>query len=158
MDSSALSDWKLCVPVSASKKDNNLFFIYSNLSTKKAKYSNKIMPIIDMEIKRNKFIPETKIKIIQLNPINNVCPRSGWTTNSKIIEDVNKKEIIKWELEIKKKNLIIIPLKIFFKKGRAKINIGIGKSKKKFDKRETIRKREEMRDIERTRKANKWPL
>ena len=46
-------------------------------------------------------------------------------------------------------------LKIFFKKGRAKINIGIGKSKKKFDKRETIRKREEMRDIERTRKANK---
>ena len=68
---------------------------------------------------------------------------------------LNKKEIIKWELEIKKKNLIIIPLKIFFKKGRAKINIGIGKSKKKFDKRETIRKREEMRDIERTRKANK---
>ena len=68
---------------------------------------------------------------------------------------LNKKEIIKWELEIKKKNLIIIPLKIFFKKGRAKINIGIGKSKKKFDKRETIRKREEMTDIERTRKANK---
>ena len=68
---------------------------------------------------------------------------------------LNKKEIVKWELEIKKKNLIIIPLKIFFKKGRAKINIGIGKSKKKFDKRETIRKREEMRDIERTRKANK---
>ena len=68
---------------------------------------------------------------------------------------LNKKEIIKWELEIKKKNLIIITLKIFFKKGRAKINIGIGKSKKKFDKRETIRKREEMRDIERTRKANK---
>ena len=68
---------------------------------------------------------------------------------------LNKREIIKWDLEIKKKNLIIIPLKIFFKNGRAKINIGIGKSKKKFDKRETIRKREEMRDIERTRKANK---
>ncbi|MBA4715494.1 MAG: SsrA-binding protein SmpB [Chloroflexi bacterium] len=68
---------------------------------------------------------------------------------------LNKREINKWDLEIKKKNLIIIPLKIFFKNGRAKINIGIGKSKKKFDKRETIRKREEMRDIERTRKANK---
>ena len=71
---------------------------------------------------------------------------------------LNKKEIIKWELESKRKNLIIIPLKIFFKKGRAKINIGLGKSKKKFDKRHDIKKREEMRDIERTRKANKWPL
>jgi len=68
---------------------------------------------------------------------------------------LNKKEIIKWELESKRKNLIIIPLKIFFKKGRAKINIGLGKSKKKFDKRHDIQKREEMRDIERTRKANK---
>lgn len=68
---------------------------------------------------------------------------------------LNKKEIIKWELESKRKNLIIIPLKIFFKKGRAKINIGLGKSKKKFDKRHDIKKREEMRDIERTRKANK---
>ena len=68
---------------------------------------------------------------------------------------LNKKEIIKWELESKRKNLIIIPLKIFFKKGRAKINIGLGKSKKKFDKRHDIKKREEMRDIDRTRKANK---
>ena len=68
---------------------------------------------------------------------------------------LNKREILKWGLEAKRKNLIIIPLKIFFKKGRAKINIGLGKSKKNFDKRHDIKKREQLRDIDRTRKANK---
>ena len=68
---------------------------------------------------------------------------------------LNKREILKWDLESKRKKLIIIPLKIFFKKGRAKINIGLGKSKKNFDKRHDIKKREQLRDIDRTRKANK---
>ena len=35
IESKALSDWKLYVPFSVSKKDNNLFLIYSNFETKK---------------------------------------------------------------------------------------------------------------------------
>ena len=98
---------------------------------------------------------EVWIHNAHISPYSNIDfqPDYNPTRSRKLL--LNKREILKWDLEAKRKNLIIIPLKIFFKKGRAKINIGICKSKKKFDKRETIRKREEMRDIERTRKANK---
>ena len=90
-----------------------------------------------------------------ISPYSNIDfqPDYNPTRSRKLL--LNKREILKWGLEAKRKNLIIIPLKIFFKKGRAKINIGLGKSKKNFDKRHDIKKREQLRDIDRTRKANK---
>ena len=68
---------------------------------------------------------------------------------------LHKKEILKWDLESKKRNLIIVPLKVYLKKGRAKVQIGLGKSKKMHDKRSLIRNREAERDIQRSRKANR---
>ena len=56
---------------------------------------------------------------------------------------------------IKKRNLIIVPLKVYLKRGRAKVQIGLGKSKKMHDKRSLIRNREAERDIQRSRKANR---
>ncbi|MEJ2071173.1 MAG: SsrA-binding protein SmpB [Syntrophobacterales bacterium] len=46
----------------------------------------------------------------------------------------------------------LIPLKLYFKNEHAKIELGLAKGKKKFDKRETIRRREEQRELERARK------
>ena len=54
-------------------------------------YNNEIIPITDIEVRRNKLIPETKININQLNPINKVCPKSGCKINKSIINDVKKK-------------------------------------------------------------------
>ena len=42
---------------------------------------------------------------------------------------LKKKEIIKWDLEVKRKNYIIVPLNLVITKGKAKIKIGLGKSK-----------------------------
>lgn len=47
------------------------------------------------------------------------------------------------------KGLTMVPLRVYNKKRRIKILIGLGRSKKKTDKRETIKKRETERDIER---------
>ena len=66
-----------------------------------------------------------------------------------------KKEIIKWDLEVKRKNFIIVPLNLVITRGKAKIKIGLGKSKRKFDKRSVIKNREAQRDIDKTRKANR---
>ena len=66
---------------------------------------------------------------------------------------LKKKEIIKWDLEVKRKNYIIVPLNLVITKGKAKIKIGLGKSKRKFDKRSVIKNREAQRDIDKTRKA-----
>jgi len=46
----------------------------------------------------------------------------------------------------------LIPLKLYFKNEHAKVELGLAKGKKKFDKRETIRRREEQRELERARK------
>jgi SsrA-binding protein len=63
---------------------------------------------------------------------------------------LNKKELKKLEAKSREKGYSIIPLKIFInEKGLAKIDIGLGKGKKNFDKRETIKQRENDRDIKR---------
>ena len=63
---------------------------------------------------------------------------------------LNKKELRKWENKIKEKGYTIVPLKIFINaKGLAKMEIGLGKGKKIFDKRETIKTRESDREVKR---------
>ncbi len=53
-------------------------------------------------------------------------------------------------LKTREKGYSIIPLKIFINdKGLAKMEIGLGKGKKHFDKRETIKDRDNARDIKR---------
>jgi len=46
----------------------------------------------------------------------------------------------------------LIPIKLYFKNEYAKVELGLAKGKKKADKRETIRRREEQRELERARK------
>jgi SsrA-binding protein len=63
---------------------------------------------------------------------------------------MNKKELKKLETKIQEKGYSIIPIRIFFsEKGLAKIEIGLGKGKKHFDKRNTIKERESDREIKR---------
>jgi len=64
-----------------------------------------------------------------------------------------KKSEIKYLIgKSKQKGLTLIPLRIYTKRGKIKVEFGIAKGKKKFDKRELIRKRETEREIERVLK------
>ncbi len=63
---------------------------------------------------------------------------------------LHKKELRKLENKMKEKGYTLIPLKIFIAaNGFAKMEIGLGKGKKIYDKRETIKERENDRDIKR---------
>jgi SsrA-binding protein len=63
---------------------------------------------------------------------------------------LNKKELRKIESKIKEKGYTIVPLKIFFSEnGLAKIEIGLGKGKKLFDKRASIKERDVDREMKR---------
>lgn len=55
---------------------------------------------------------------------------------------VHKKEIYKLKQKINQEGYTLIPLKLCFKDGRAKILIGVAKGKKNYDKRETIKQRD----------------
>lgn len=55
----------------------------------------------------------------------------------------------------RQKGLTLIPLKIYTIKGKIKLEFAIGKSRKKFDKREQIKKRETEREIQRALKKGR---
>jgi len=63
---------------------------------------------------------------------------------------LHKSEIIKLLDQTKGKGLTLIPLELYTAKQRIKLKVGLGKGKKKFDKRETIKNKETKRRIERT--------
>jgi len=67
-----------------------------------------------------------------------------------------KKSEIKYLIgKSKQKGLTLIPLRVYTKDGKIKVEFGIGKGKKKFDKRELIKKRETEREIEKVLKRGR---
>ena len=60
---------------------------------------------------------------------------------------LHKKEIIKLKEKIDKEGFTIIPLKLYFVKGKVKILLGLVKGKKNYDKREAIKKKDIERQI-----------
>ena len=71
-------------------------------------------------------------------------------TNHKPTDDrkllLNKREINKLIGKIQREGLTVIPTKMYFKKGKAKLEIAVAKGKKKFDKRLVKKKRDWDRD------------
>ena len=65
---------------------------------------------------------------------------------------LHKEEIRKLTWKMKQKGFTLIPLKIYFVRGRAKVLIGLAKGKKAFDKRDTIKEKESKREVERVMK------
>jgi SsrA-binding protein len=54
--------------------------------------------------------------------------------------------------KIQEKGFSLIPLRLYFKKGKVKMSLGLARGKRQYDKRETIRKRDEQRDMRRSLK------
>jgi SsrA-binding protein len=62
---------------------------------------------------------------------------------------LHRREIEKFASVAYEKNFTLVPLKMYFKEGRAKVLLGICKGKKNYDKRESIKKSDVQRDIQR---------
>ncbi|MBR6785050.1 MAG: SsrA-binding protein SmpB [Clostridia bacterium] len=62
---------------------------------------------------------------------------------------LHKREIRRFYAQVKQEGLAIVPLSVYFKKGRAKVEIGLCKGKKLYDKREVAAKKDAQRTIER---------
>jgi SsrA-binding protein len=62
---------------------------------------------------------------------------------------LHRSEIQKIESKVAERGLTLIPLKLYFKGGRAKVEIALARGKRRADKRETIRRREQEREMQR---------
>ena len=62
---------------------------------------------------------------------------------------LNRVEIDKIERKVSEKGYTVIPLSLYFKDGRAKVEIAIAKGKKQYDKRHALRERQDNREAQR---------
>jgi SsrA-binding protein len=65
---------------------------------------------------------------------------------------LHRREINRLFAKANEQGHTLVPLRIYFKKGKAKVVIAIAKGKRAYDKRESIRKREHDREMDRARK------
>ena len=66
---------------------------------------------------------------------------------------LHKKEIIRLQGKVAQKGYSLIPLKIYFKGSHAKVEVGLARGKKQYEKRDTIKKKEADREIQRAMKS-----
>lgn len=62
---------------------------------------------------------------------------------------MHKKEILRLMGKVREQGLTLVPLRLYFKKGRAKVELALARGKKVYDKRSALREREVKRDIAR---------
>ncbi|MBQ7444758.1 MAG: SsrA-binding protein SmpB [Clostridia bacterium] len=67
---------------------------------------------------------------------------------------LHKKEILKLFQQVKQQGMTLVPLEVYFSKGRVKVLLGLGKGKKLFDKRDQAAERDAKREIDRQLKQN----
>lgn len=65
---------------------------------------------------------------------------------------LHRREIERWSRAALQKGFTIIPLKLYFKRGRAKVEIGLARGKKHYDKRADIAERESKRRLDRLKR------
>ncbi len=68
---------------------------------------------------------------------------------------LHKDEILKISLMVEKKGLTLVPLKVYLKRGIAKVELGVARGKRLHDKRRSIIQHETEREMERVMKARK---
>jgi SsrA-binding protein len=69
---------------------------------------------------------------------------------------LHRREINRLGGSLREKGLTLVPLKVYFRGRLAKVELGVARGKKLYDKREDVAKREAQRDIERTMKSRRY--
>lgn len=62
---------------------------------------------------------------------------------------VHRKQIAKLEGQVAERGLTLVPLSLYFKDGRAKLELGLARGKKQYDKRHALKKRQDDREAQR---------
>jgi SsrA-binding protein len=88
------------------------------------------------------FLHQVHISPYENSPLGDQDP----TRTRKLL--LHQHEIRRLVSKIKEKGLTLIPLRLYFRGGKAKIELALAKGKKSYDKRETIRKRDLDREAE----------
>ena len=70
---------------------------------------------------------------------------------------LNRREIDRLGARVAEQGLTLIPLDVHFRSGKVKVNLGLARGKNTIDKRETLKERDQKREMERAMKRNRRP-
>lgn len=62
---------------------------------------------------------------------------------------LNRREIRKWDAKVREKGFTVVPIEIYFKNGRAKMEIGLARGKTSFDRKDDLKEKDIKKDNER---------
>ena len=68
---------------------------------------------------------------------------------------LHRHEIGRLTGKVKERGLTLVPLKLYFRKGKAKVELGLAQGKKLYDKRQTLRQKAAQREVERSLKSRR---
>jgi SsrA-binding protein len=68
---------------------------------------------------------------------------------------LHKREILRFGIKARDKGLTLVPLRLYFRNGRVKVEIGLAKGRRSYDKRVAIAERESRREVDRALKEAK---
>ena len=68
---------------------------------------------------------------------------------------LHRREIEKLRVSLQEKGLTVVPLRLYWKAGKAKVELGLGRGKKDYDRREDVAKREANREMARAMSRRK---
>ena len=66
---------------------------------------------------------------------------------------MHRREIEQWASKVAERGLTVVPLRLYFKDGRAKVELGLARGKAHHDKRRAIAERDARREMDRAVKA-----
>ena len=72
------------------------------------------------------------------------------TRDRKIL--LHKKELAKWSSKVREKGFTIVPISMYFRDNKVKLQLGLGRSKKLHDKRHALKEKDTKRELDRARK------
>lgn len=62
---------------------------------------------------------------------------------------MHRREIDRMASQLAEKGLTLVPMKLYFKEGKVKVELGLGRGKRNIDKRQSIKEREQRREMDR---------
>ena len=88
---------------------------------------------------------------VHISPYRNAHPFNHDPTRTRKLL-LHKRETRRLTGKTKERGLTLIPLRLYFKDGKAKVELGLARGKKLYDKREVLRKKAAAREVERSLK------
>ena len=61
---------------------------------------------------------------------------------------LNRHELRRLQVKLSERGYTLVPLSIYFKQGKAKVELGLGKGKRQYDKRESLKRRDQLREAQ----------